>query len=77
MLVGAYDRAIDEVEDPVELSGAISLLLEGVQHPLEEADLAPAVEATGHSAPGAIALREVPPRTPVRRTYKILLRIVR
>ena len=62
MLVRSDDSAIDIVKRPVELALAIGLLLEGVQDPLENTRVAPAVEAAGHRTPGTIALREIPPR---------------
>jgi hypothetical protein len=61
MLVRWDDGTIDIVEGPVELALAIGLLLKGVQHPLEHARFAPAVEAARHGPPRPIALGQIPP----------------
>jgi len=74
MLVGADDRAIDIGQDPMELAGRISLLCEGVQEALKEARAAPAVEATRHRLPAAIALWQVSPGAPVSKIHTMPLR---
>jgi hypothetical protein len=62
MLVGADDGAIDAMHVPIELPGGIGLWLQGVKQPTQDAGIPPPVEAAGHRAPGAIALRHVVPR---------------
>ena len=64
MLVGADDGAVDRGQDPSQLAGGIGLLLQGVQDALTDARARPPIEAAGDGAPGTIALRQVPPRSP-------------
>jgi hypothetical protein len=63
MLVGAHDGAIDVMDRPIDLAGRIGLRRDGVEETLLNAGLLPPVEATGHRAPGAITLRQIPPRS--------------
>jgi hypothetical protein len=62
MLVRSDDDASDRVAGPVELAVGIGLLLQEVHDRLENTRLAPAVEAAGHSTPGALAFRKIAPR---------------
>ena len=59
--MGADDGSIDEVALPIDLSLRIRLLLESSQDPIPDARFLPPIEATGDGAPGAIALRQIPP----------------
>jgi hypothetical protein len=61
MLMGPNDGSIDEVALPIDLSLLIRLLLECSQDPIPDARFLPPIEATGDGAPGAIALRQIPP----------------
>ena len=64
MLVGADNGAVDIVQDPMQLAGGIGLRLQGGQDARKEARALPPIEAAGDGAPGTIALRQVPPRSP-------------
>jgi hypothetical protein len=66
MLVRSDDRAIDEVDRPVDLPVAISLALDGREDLLPDAAHGPAAEARVHRLPGPEPLREVTPRCPGR-----------
>ena len=64
MLVGTDNRAIDEVQLPIKLTGGVGRLRERIKEALEDASLPPPVEAAGHGAPRPIALRHITPRRP-------------
>jgi hypothetical protein len=64
MLVGPDNGAIDVVDLPIELACGLGVLLESRQEALEDPSFLPAIEATGHCAPGAIALGEISPGRP-------------
>jgi hypothetical protein len=59
--MGPDDGAINIVQIPIELAARLGLLLDGVKHVRPEAGPLPAVEATRHGAPGAIARGQVAP----------------
>jgi hypothetical protein len=61
MLVGADNGDIDEMQIPLELTGGIGLLLQGVKQMLEDTSLPPAVEAARHRPLGTVALWQVVP----------------
>ena len=64
VLMGATDGAIDIVNGPVQLASGIGLLLNGLKETLPDAGSAPAIEAAGHGAPGAIAFGHIAPGSP-------------
>jgi hypothetical protein len=64
VLVGSDHRAIDVVDGPVDLAIGVGLRLHGRQELTPDASLLPAVEATGHGPPRAIALGQIPPGSP-------------
>jgi hypothetical protein len=61
MLMGADDRAIHTMEQPVESAVRIRLWLEGVKELFPDARPLPALEAAGHGGPRAIALGQIAP----------------
>jgi len=61
MLVGADDRAIDEVEPPIDLARRIGLLLDGGEDLVPDTGLRPAPEAGVHRLPGSVPLGQVAP----------------
>src|SRR5829696_3190148 len=61
VLMSAHHARIHKVQVPVEPTGGISLSLQGLEHALPEASLAPAIEAARDGSRRAIALRQVSP----------------
>ncbi len=61
VLVSSNDGAIDIVNCPVHLARGIGLLLDDLKEMLPDAGLAPAIEAAGHGAPGAIVVGQITP----------------
>jgi hypothetical protein len=62
MLVGPDNGPIDIVDLPIDLALTIRWGLRASKNALPDPGPAPPVEATGHRAPGAIALGQVAPR---------------
>ena len=60
--MGAHDAAVHEVQAPVQLTGRIARPLQRGEHAIEDTGPLPAAEAAVHRAPGAVSLRQVPPR---------------
>lgn len=60
--MGPNDGTIDGMEVPIELSGGIALLLQGLQDALPDPRLLPAIKAAGDRVPGAVALGQISPR---------------
>jgi hypothetical protein len=60
-MVGICGLTSVKVALPIELDSGIGLLLDHVEQLLEHAGFLPAIEAAGHRAPGAIALRQALP----------------
>jgi len=77
VLVGANDRAVDEVRRPIQQTTAVGLALEGPEDPLPQSGFLPAIEPDGDSMPRAVVLREVTPWAPEVRIQRIPLRIRR
>ena len=73
--MGSDHRAIDIMDVPVQLALGIGLRLHRCEELAPDARPLPAVEATGHGAPRAIALRQIAPGAPVRRIHKMPLRM--
>ncbi len=61
MLMSTNNRAIHKINFAVNLRQRIALLLQGLQDPILDTRLAPAIKATEHGAYFAIALRQVAP----------------
>jgi hypothetical protein len=61
VLVGANDRAVDEVHRPIQQTPAVGLPLEGAEDLLPQAGFLPAIEPAGDSMPRAEAPRQVSP----------------
>ena len=61
LLVSSNDRAINVMHRPVHLTSGIGLLLDRLKETLPDAGSAPAIEATGHGAPGAMAFGQITP----------------
>jgi hypothetical protein len=59
--MGSDHRAIDILQVPVHLASGIGLRLHRREELAPDARPLPAIEATGHGAPGAIALRQIAP----------------
>jgi hypothetical protein len=59
VLMGAHNRAIDEVDFPVQLALGITLSLQLHQNTLPDATLPPAVVTTGHRTPLTIPFGQV------------------
>jgi hypothetical protein len=61
MLVGADNRAVDEVDPPIELAARIGLPLEGREDPVPDPRFLPAVEPAGDGPPGPVAFGQIAP----------------
>ena len=61
MLVSAHDRAIDEVDRPVQLSVAICSLLQRHLDACPDASAPPAIEVAGDDVPRAVLCWQVAP----------------
>lgn len=61
--MGSNGRAIYEVELPVDLSQDVGFPLEFGKDLIPDALLPPPVEAVGDGRPGAVSLRQIPPRS--------------
>ncbi len=63
MLVRPDDGGIQIVLLPIELAANIRLLLERLKDGLPDTGSSPTVEACGSRLPGAVFVRQVPPRS--------------
>src|ERR671914_1601359 len=63
VLMGTNHGAVHIVKFPVHLPLNVGLLLYCPQQTIPQAILAPAIEPAGYRAPGAVALRQVSPRS--------------
>jgi hypothetical protein len=77
MLVGANDGAIDMMQAPVQLACRVCLLLQLDQYPLPDPGSSPTIEAGRNRLPGAILIRKIPPRRPVRLIQRMAFTISR
>jgi hypothetical protein len=64
VLMGSDHGAIEIMEVPVDLALGVGLRLHRRQELTPDASLLPAVEATGHGTPQAIAFGQIPPGSP-------------
>jgi hypothetical protein len=64
VLVGADHRTIEIMEVPGDLAFGVGWRVHGRQELTPDASLLPAIEATGHGTPRAIAIGQIPPGSP-------------